>query len=1029
MGPEEKEEDEEKKEEREQLPMDPTMSLEEKLDHAAHMDKGREVAHELKGLQDIVNKNMKMPLTNISVDMSVLLSKSKREKQLVRKIASLEHLRKYYDVAQKKLETHLERSAKLLALASDAQGQERLSKMSGSAKKQLADLKARIKHADSLLFDARRALEYSHQKRTIRKTLNVGEQQILKSVTPMLKIMEERILAHMELLRSHLKEENTAYNETQRMFASQMEPLKGPRMKEVKTVAALNGEIRRSQQIIRRYKLDRSVEIGLGNNEMLQCKANLKKIVTRAATLDDILDRLQETQLLVANKIAKLRVFWQRALYRLKKKDPSNEDIVGPTPFEDTPDKLKNGHLVMGNIAQLKRALSTMYNEVIPPQQADVVDKEAIPDDTVLQGLAKVNALVSVEVDSGFETWKAAVAARNRSLDDSILAHRNLEQAENNLATVEFEYKEEKKKWDQVNVKYTRTIKIVDLLKTKVKHLSGVVEKLDVERESYQIKYENLIADQQDRLDHNKKLAEMQVERAANLVNDQDAAIADAEEQETKSQTTLERANQQAKKLEKIKTKADERAKNAKVAKDISIVNADAAANTAEVANNNLHAMAQAISFIEVGEPTDVNTALADASGLDKQLEKINKLEEKVHPSLKYKAKKAASIPPNDEEKAFLKAGEQDNYASVVSILQNSLKGLHKLNSVTLEKVQGNIEDALKQAEDDEKNARSDLNAAKEEALNAEKRRKPLLQALAKAKALLQNVSSLKVTPNVRALRIKEQADKIQKREYEVRYQLTTSNQTLGNETVALAKLEIQWKRQKKLHEEITRKYLLAKKKVDEAIYNKKRSEMEVSIRKKDLDIVTDMFRKVCDREEQKGVKVTLEHKCCLAYVADCPGRKKAFIGYENPKPPVPVSMRDDRETLVRLKREVTRLRLMKATLDESTKEALEKAHDANLKKAEAEKEEAAENKKLQLEKQQEEVNKNEEEKEEKFNALMNPSSASGGTGGASTASGATGATGGDATGSDSTTKLLEITSSKLRGNLNRKLRKQKGTV
>ena len=67
----------------------------------------------------------------------------------------------------------------------------------------------------------------------------------------------------------------------------------------------------------------------------------------------------------------------------------------------------------------------------------------------------------------------------------------------------------------------------------------------------------------------------------------------------------------------------------------------------------------------------------------------------------------------------------------------------------------------------------------------------------------------------------------------------------------------------------------------------------------------------------------------------------------------VPVNMRDDQETLMKLKREVTRLRLMKEGLSEETKEALAKAAAANNKKAEAEKEEEAESKKLQLEKQQ----------------------------------------------------------------------------
>merc|ERR1712046_477073 len=164
---------------------------------------------------------------------------------------------------------------------------------------------------------------------------------------------------------------------------------------------------------------------------------------------------------------------------------------------------------------------------------------------------------------------------------------------------------------------------------------------------------------------------------------------------------------------------------------------------------------------------------------------------------------------------------------------------------------------------------------------------------------------------------------------------------------------------------------------------------------------------------EKPNVRITLEHKCCLAYVADCPGNRTKFIGYTNPKPQVPVNMRDDQETLMKLKREVTRLRLMKEGLSEETKEALAKAAAANNKKVEAEEE--AESKKLQLEKQQEIVNENKEKKEEKFNALMNPNSASGATGAASGA--ATGSDEKEKDNKDSKTTLLQVSSSKLRGN------------
>jgi hypothetical protein len=939
------EKEEEKEEEKSNSPM---RTIEQRLEHAAKRDKGSEMRHEIKTLREMVNTHSKMPVVKNDIDANgSLLSKTKRERQLLRKVASLEHLLNHYTPEVKKLELHLGRTDVLLLHANDEEGKERLAKARDLAGKQLKELKAEIKHVNNLLFDARRALDFLHEKRSIRKKLNTGELHILKSVSPVLNVMEERILGHMELLRQHLKEENTNFEETTKMFESQMKPLQGPRKEEKKEVEGVNKEILNLRKMVRRVTQDRAEEERIGKMEMLECKDEIVKMTTRVGTLDDILDHLQETQLLVANKIAKLRFSWQRSLYRFKVATKSTK-ILGPTPFEDTPDKIKDGKMVKGTTQQLKNAMKTMYNEIIPPQQARLVNEESIPRDSVLRNVAKLDALISVEVDSGFETWKEAVDARNRSLDGAIVAKSNFEIAENSFATAEFELKEETKVFIHISTKYSRVLASVKALKIKIQQLTDVSEKLDAERTSYELKYSNAVADQEDALEQRKKLAQIQVNRATSLVSDQDGVISNAEEEEGRSRNTMERAEKQRKKLEELKAKAEGKTNEAKVTAKKRIINADASARFAEVAKDHLHNLAQATSFLEVRE--NPNKALADSEGLDAQLKKINAMEEKVHPSLKQKA--AAGVSPNDEEKEFIKAGDKDDYLSVVSALQNSLKGLSSLNSKTLAKVQDNVEDALTQAEEDQKNARSDLSDAKETALAAEKRRAPLLKVLSKAQQMLKKVSDIKVTPSTRAMLNKKAADKIERREVDVKQQIQLLNSTLGNETVALAKVRKLYDQQKKVHENVTYIFNKAKKKLDSASYNKKRAEMEVIIRKKDLDIVTDMFKKVCDREEEKpNVRITLEHKCCLAYVVDCPGNRTKFVGYTNPKPQVPVNMRDDQETLVKLKREVTRLRLMKEGLSEETKEALAKAAAANKKKAEAEKEEEAESKKITIRK------------------------------------------------------------------------------
>ena len=95
-----------------------------------------------------------------------------------------------------------------------------------------------------------------------------------------------------------------------------------------------------------------------------------------------------------------------------------------------------------------------MYNEILMPQQAKIKE-DVVPQNDVIKNVAKLDAMISLEVDAGFDSWKAAIDARNRSLDGAIVASRIFQTAENSLSVAEYQYKEEKKVWDVINRKYT----------------------------------------------------------------------------------------------------------------------------------------------------------------------------------------------------------------------------------------------------------------------------------------------------------------------------------------------------------------------------------------------------------------------------------------------------------------------------------------------------------------------------------------------------------------------------------------------
>ena len=71
-------------------------------------------------------------------------------------------------------------------------------------------------------------------------------------------------------------------------------------------------------------------------------------------------------------------------------------------------------------------------------------------------------------------------------------------------------------------------------MKSRLAHLNEIRDKLEAEQSTYQLKYENLMADDEDRFKDKKQAAEAQVDRIERLVSDQDGVIASAEDEESK---------------------------------------------------------------------------------------------------------------------------------------------------------------------------------------------------------------------------------------------------------------------------------------------------------------------------------------------------------------------------------------------------------------------------------------------------------------------------------------------------------------
>ena len=193
-------------------------------------------------------------------------------------------------------------------------------------------------------------------------------------------------------------------------------------------------------------------------------------------------------------------------------------------------------------------------------------------------------------------------------------------------------------------------------MKSRLAHLNEVCDKLEAERSTYELKYENLMADDEDRINEKKRAAEGQVDRIERLVSDQDSVIASAEDEESKSERAMEESKRQVKRLKDLKATAKGRTVASKDAAALGDVNANAAARMSEVQHDAMNAAVQATEFLETG--VDPNKALADSKGLNDQLKKLDALEKKVHPSERLEKKSTATskiLPDATEERLWMR--------------------------------------------------------------------------------------------------------------------------------------------------------------------------------------------------------------------------------------------------------------------------------------------------------------------------------------------------------------------------------------
>merc|ERR1711871_840153 len=182
-----------------------------KVARAVRNDPVSEPAHELKSMRVLMNADSKIP--QVPGDNIAAGSRSEREKQLVQKIHSLKFIISHLSKVHKQL---VSASNQVQSTMANLPSGEKAEEMEGAkglqeTNKKIESVKSRTKHAKEVLLDSISALRLVRAKHEENIKVDAADRKAMQVASPILLSMEKKIVAHISLLKEHLRAENDQF--------------------------------------------------------------------------------------------------------------------------------------------------------------------------------------------------------------------------------------------------------------------------------------------------------------------------------------------------------------------------------------------------------------------------------------------------------------------------------------------------------------------------------------------------------------------------------------------------------------------------------------------------------------------------------------------------------------------------------------------------------------------------------------------------------------------------------------------------
>jgi len=269
--------------------------------------------------------------------------------------------------------------------------------------------------------------------------------------------------------------------------------------------------------------------------------------------------------------------------------------------------------------------------------------------------------------------------------------------------------------------------------------------------------------------------------------------------------------------------------------------------------------------------------------------------------------------------------------ASIESIKKNAISKMESLKNENAAKSEISAKERAEEAQADLESAQVDLDQAlaRRKTVAAEVRR--LEGEVKKAQVEAEASFALKYKPSKIALFFEKNMLDAKERSRKMEARVLETKYILGNYTVKLDRLSAKLKVEKPAYDRLTKDKATQEKRLEVSKTELKRAEMETFIRKADVDRVGSVFKQVCQREADSGKKLTLQSKCCLAYVLDiCNPGKDAPEFYENPlkkngEEATSPLMQEDPDKVSDMQNEGKRLLLLKQAMTKDDMDELKK--------------------------------------------------------------------------------------------------------